>query len=192
MPDSAGVDSDVSRPQFGDSGSGIAEVPRAGRDTTLTGEPQIEFLCPSGHRLHGPASLQGQPGECPECATKFRIPNYDDVSEQEEVVEGAQQEISLDRDDRAAQSGPGLPHPLASLFAKLWAEKPPGAAVELHVGEGETLVPDRFAKDLSRQNHGVFAVKEPGGTHTLTVVAWDSIVRVLVRGVKQLPPEMRE
>jgi hypothetical protein len=47
-------------------------------------EPQIEFLCPNGHRLSGPASLQGRPGQCPECGSKFRIPTYDDVSEDEE------------------------------------------------------------------------------------------------------------
>ena len=183
----AGADSDISRPQLSDSGLGIGEVAPAARAQ----ESQIEFLCPNGHRLHGPPSLQGQPGECPECGSKFRVPNYDDVSDHEEVLEEIQQEISLDA-SAGGGSALALPHPLAGLFAKLWAQKPSGAAVELHLGDGETLVPDRFAKALSRQNHGVFAVKEPGGTHTLTVVAWDSIVRVLVRGVKQLPREMRE
>ena len=48
-------------------------------------EPQIEFLCPNGHRLNGPASLQGRPGQCPECGSKFRVPTYDGVSEDEEL-----------------------------------------------------------------------------------------------------------
>jgi hypothetical protein len=53
-------------------------------------ESQIEFLCPNGHRLHGPVSLQGRPGQCPECGSKFRVPDYDEASDQEAVEdEGA-------------------------------------------------------------------------------------------------------
>ncbi len=81
-------------------------------------------------------------------------------------------------------------HPLAQFFDRLWTEKTGHHAVELHLCNGETLIPDRFAPELSRQSYGVFAVAEPGGTHTMTTVAWASVARVLVRGVKELPPEM--
>jgi len=33
-------------------------------------------------------------------------------------------------------------------------------------------------------------VEDADGTYTLTAVAWESVVRVLVRGVKKLPGEM--
>ena len=62
----------------------------------------------------------------------------------------------------------------------------------VEAANGETLAPDRFARELSQHSHAVFAVKEPDGTHTLTAVAWESIVRVLVRGVKELPKEMSD
>ena len=53
--------------------------------TPSDADPQIEFVCPNGHRLQGPANLRGQPGECPACGSKFRIPGYDNVSDQEET-----------------------------------------------------------------------------------------------------------
>jgi hypothetical protein len=174
-------------------------------------QPEIEFLCPNGHRLHGAASLQGRPGQCPECGSRFRIPTYEDVPEEE----GTEQGIGVGRADAGGESGTVLAeveevgqaalqpqtdhapagerrHPLAGLFARLWTERPSGTVVELHLAGGETLRPDRFAPALSQHSHGVFAVKESDGTHTLAVVAWDAIVRVLVRGLGELPREMRD
>lgn len=34
----------------------------------------IMFLCPNGHRLNAPQRLQGQPGKCPHCNVRFRVP----------------------------------------------------------------------------------------------------------------------
>lgn len=47
----------------------------------------IVFLCPNGHRLNGPKSLQGRPGQCPHCGEKFRIPVYDEEPPQEPLEE---------------------------------------------------------------------------------------------------------
>jgi len=215
----AAGDSSISQPELTDSR--IGETQPGGQPKPAANEPQIEFLCPNGHHLHGPAHLQGRPGECPECGSRFRIPTYDDVPEGEEteldISLGRSEHEEVGRPEHEKGAEPALPqidvtagesatwprfgrtdaadqataaHPLAALFSKLWAEKPPRAAVELHLANGETLVPDQFAQDLSQQSHGVFAVNESGGTHTLTVVAWESIVRVLIQGVKQLPKEM--
>ena len=63
-------------------------------------ERQIEFLCPNGHHLHGPASLQGRAGECPECRSRFRIPIIDEADAEEPLAEpgvAADDEISLDK-----------------------------------------------------------------------------------------------
>ena len=51
---------------------------KAARRSAPSKERQIEFLCPNGHHLHGPASLQGRAGECPECGSRFRIPIIDE------------------------------------------------------------------------------------------------------------------
>lgn len=56
-----------------------AETSGSGAHSTRR-QPQnvIVFLCPNGHRLNGPASLAGQPGQCPHCGAKFRIPSDED------------------------------------------------------------------------------------------------------------------
>ncbi|MGE0606931.1 MAG: hypothetical protein AB7O62_07550 [Pirellulales bacterium] len=81
-------------------------------------------------------------------------------------------------------------HPLCDLFLRLWEERSRGAFVELHLSDGAVIVPERFSKDQSRRSHGLFAIKEPDGTHTLTVVAWESITRICVRRVAKLPKRM--
>lgn len=86
-------------------------------------ERQIEFLCPNGHHLHGPASLQGRAGECPECGSRFRIP----VIEEEEA-----------EPDPLAVSGAsaGLETPVEE---EIRLENPASAAGAEHVDSGEPL-----------------------------------------------------
>lgn len=205
-------------------------------------EGQIEFLCPNGHHLHGPQSLEGTPGECPECAVRFLVPACSGVSDGEEPQSpdhagGAepdikivtadeppnfQDQIEVERgpgtspqvqagDDRAdadvphvVEIPPGVraddsdrphlattAHPLAELFAELWPQRARGAEIELHLSDGETILPDRFARAMSEGSFAMLATTDPDGKHTLTAVAWGSVVRVVVRGLGQLPDEFR-
>ncbi len=62
----------------GSGSSGVRSGAGANKDL-------IEFLCPNGHLLHGSKRLQGHPGQCPECGSKFRIPTYDDSSDEPEA-----------------------------------------------------------------------------------------------------------
>lgn len=59
----------------------------ADENKTEESEDTIVFLCPNGHELHGPSQLQGKPGKCPHCGSKFQIPVYDDGEESEEFSE---------------------------------------------------------------------------------------------------------
>ncbi len=184
-------------------------------------EPQIEFLCPNGHHLHGPASLQGRPGACPECGSRFRIPVIDEAPEEnppeqidlpasggEETGSATAKLRPAKTADAAAaslrnavetpsgrshlavagrQSAAPPSHPLAELVAQLWATKGEQAKVELRLAGGDSLVAESFVKGLSRGSYGVFGVKADDGNWTLTVVRWDTVERVVVKGLKDLP-----
>ncbi len=239
-------------------------------------ERQIEFLCPNGHHLHGPASLQGRAGECPECGSRFRIPVIEEQETEAEPEPGysghplagrgsaepdlpaelevpAEDEISLENPPptmstrcpdheymvpepehvESAQivdfsqvqegGGPGpakqpdtfgersggtldLPtmstrcpvpgraapgtHPLAALFIELWAARGEGSRVEVHLESGSVLLPDGYLKSRSQQDYAVLVTRDPDGCSTITVVPWNSIARIIMRAIKQVPGEV--
>ncbi len=189
-------------------------------------EQQIEFLCPNGHHLHGPATLQGRAGECPECGSRFRIPIIDEpeLEDPEPLLEpqlaGEAEiplvdEISLYSGVRSAQAaadgaepleflqvldapemGPGGisaragMHPLAALFIELWAARDEGSRVEVHLESGSVLVPDGYLKSHSIHDHAVLVAKDPDGRSTVTIVPWNSIARIILRALKDVPGEV--
>lgn len=192
----------------------------------------IVFLCPNGHKLNGPRSLQGRPGECPHCGSKFRIPDYDEDEEDwgedppedtvvdDEIPVGTLVEdgaplgdpVPIDLSeieplevgsfpDAVALGAPGGlplvaegrsggPHPLSELFARLWQEKDHGGIVEVHLTDGTTLTPERYSLQTSAGSHAVFAGQDADGSFTITSVAWESVAKVTVRRVQQLPEDM--
>ncbi len=179
IPNASDSDPNVSRPEFTDSGFSGNKLSSAGGESKK--ERQIEFLCPNGHRLFGPASLQGKPGECPECGSRFRIPVYDDEGagdEQPQEIEfspleeietpnagpsaGAKSRpASHSSNARATADLGGAPttisgrgqsdQSIARLVARLWRLRPKDAAVELRLRGGDTIVPHQFLEKASRQ-----------------------------------------
>jgi hypothetical protein len=183
----------------GASASGIGDKSALRRDL-------IAFLCPSGHKLTGPSKLAGKLGQCPHCGQKFQIPPLD-------VIRAAQQgegnnsmsfgstpthiSSSVGTDGigiaggNDASGGTGV-HPLADLMYRLWSEREHGGIIELHLKDGAILMPDWFEKRLSSRSHGLFAASAADGTVTMTIVPWDGVERVVIRGVVGLPDQMFE
>ena len=84
------------------------------------------------------------------------------------------------------------PHPLAALVIRLWSEREHGGIIELHLAGGAILLPDWFDRRLSQGTHGLFAAQAADATVTMTIVPWETVTRVVVRGVVGLPDGMFE
>lgn len=161
-------------------------------DADGAGEPrddEVVFMCPEGHHLCGPASLVGQPGECPVCHERFLVPSSEEDSEPatpelqlSDLLASAEapQGFSFHGGDEGDAKGIG------ALFAELWKYRALGSAVELHLDSG-VLVPNGFAPESAALSHGVFTLAEPNGAATLSVIAWSTIQRINVRGLYSLP-----
>lgn len=180
----------------------------------------IVFLCPNGHRLNGPASLEGKPGQCPHCGVKFRVPSRDDPPDEEEapsVSSGSSSGIqvvdtvaevpgeeptfnfSFEEPSRSGSSPSNVPpssgisgprSTMADIFTRLWDERERGSVAEIYLANGQVIVPERYARDSSRKSYGVFAVRDPDGTYTVTAINWAAIAKVSVRHLSKLPKKM--
>lgn len=179
-------------------------------------EDTIVFLCPNGHKLNGPSSLQGTPGQCPHCNMRFVIPDFDNLDEEtydagdtdsdlwdeddEDIVEAVDAIEPLPEDASGVSRGNWAPtyptagppsaqadHPMAAVFDRFWGYKRRGSLLKLHLKTGETIVPENYASDLSRGPYAVFTVIDKAENRTLTMIAWDTIARVAVKDIGDLP-----
>lgn len=203
----------------GGGGSSLSADSRASRQAAAsgvavgpaTGPDEIEFLCPNDHLLHGPATSQGRPGQCPVCGSRFRVPSYDEANQPQPAdmaptQDSSSMEIALpepagspggshvESDAKApgawqlAETRERTVHPVAQMLDRFWNLKAQGATVEIRYGEGHRLTPDEWVRSLGSATHAVFGVREPNGTLTLTAVPWEAVQLVIARGVRQLEP----
>ncbi len=125
-----GSGSGIERDSSINSGSGIqrenpAEVHEPANNapakSPASKEPTIVFLCPNGHKLNCPASMQGRPGKCPHCGAKFIIPKEDEGDDSEAGEDEMFNEMLGDADEQAAACGAGessatvMPPPLGNV-----------------------------------------------------------------------------
>jgi hypothetical protein len=146
-----------------------------------------------------PASEKAQPTTESDEFTAFENGLLESAQDNGLAVEGYEMLSTVLSDAPAAGSAAGrtdaMPtnaHPLARLVARLWNEREHGGIVELHLTGGALLVPEWFDAKLSHDSHGLFAVQAADGSVTMTIVPWDSVQRVVVRGVIGLPDGLFE
>lgn len=193
------------------SGSFLTPAMGSGRNLTGGGEIFV-FLCPNGHKLNGPPSLKGKPGQCPHCNARFIIPTDEDIEAASRQA-AADEDLDQTDDDQTAggsarvqsagafSSGhdfhasnshrpPAGAAGLGFIVARLWEQRTEESELEIFLTEGEIIAPDHFAADLSTSDYGVFAVAEGDGSFAVTVVPWSSVRRVGLRKVMELPGEL--
>lgn len=78
-------------------------------------------------------------------------------------------------------------HPAARLVARLWQERAHGGVIELHLVGGSVILPEWYEVNWSRGTHGLFASQAADGTVTMTAIAWDTLEKIVVRQVRDLP-----
>jgi hypothetical protein len=182
--------------------SGSAVTPAMGSGTNLNAAGEVfVFLCPNGHKLNGPPSLKGRPGQCPHCNARFIIPTDEDIAAAEQADDAD------DDDELAAETGidndsvavshlakgsavnnrpPAGPSGLGYIVARLWDQRSEQTELEIFLSEGEIVAPDYFSESLSTSDYGVFAVQE-GEAFTITVIPWSTVRRVGLRRLGELP-----
>jgi hypothetical protein len=91
----------------------------------------------------------------------------------------------------AADAGSsGGENPTAILVARLWAERDHGGIIELHLDGGSVILPEWYDANWSRGTHGLFASPAADGSVTLTAVAWETVRKVVVRQLTEVPNDM--
>ncbi len=207
-----GSKSDIGKSKSDIGNSGVVSGSKIGTESsTGAGKPGVfVFLCPNGHKLNGPASLKGKPGQCPHCGARFVIPE-DDVPEEdiptgeveeeevpagepvedevpiepelaeEEVVEAVVEELEPDPEPIP----PGV-HALGYIVGRLWDHKNETTELEIFLQEGEIISPDHYAEILSTGEYGVFAHKDGDEEYSLSVIPWTAVRRVDLRKVTKL------
>jgi hypothetical protein len=176
------------------------------------------FLGPNGHKLNGPPSMKGKPGQCPHCGARFLIPTDEDVEEtapDQEYEDGAPLEdaeqdalppstptaeaIDFSRlfpGEAAEESGEYPARPpvgaagLGFIVSRLWERRSEASELEIFLAEGEIVAPDYYSECLSTSDYGVFAVQEGDGTYAVTVIPWNTVRRVGMRRIEELPGEL--
>jgi len=190
--------------------SGSVVAPAMGSGNHLPGGGELfVFLCPNGHKLNGPPSLKGKPGQCPHCGARFIIPTDEDIEAAEREAEEELHYHGHDDDsqsdpfgmggigsdrlggDTRAQAGGGHPPPgpaaLGYIVSELWPLRSEEAELEIFLAEGEIVAPDLYCERLSTSDYGVFAVRESDGAFAITVIPWSAVRRVGLRRLNELP-----
>lgn len=89
---------------------------------------------------------------------------------------------------------PAAPNPSRwyELFGWFWSQRDARSVVDLRLKGGQVFQPAWYAASLSDSHFGVFGTQADDGAYDISLVPWDQIERVDVRGCEELPPNRFE
>lgn len=125
------------------------------------------------------------------------VPHAEILDDDLDVVEGqplestaAAPEANVD-DSPSAWNYPAPPPLEASrwseLFTWIWTQRDLRSVVDLHLKNGEVFQPTWYAPGLSDARLGVFGLQADDGTYGITILPWDTVERITVRGCEHIP-----
>ena len=218
-------------PEFEPASSEDDDAPRppplpVGRDSSVeqarsapapAAPETFAFLCPNGHKLSGPLSLQGKAGQCPHCQERFLIPVLDaadPVDEEQETsapppvttsqpsvaafspddVDDIPEGVAIPEEDafpdeEVIPSGSALRNAngFASAWNDLWPLRVSGEPLEVYFAWGGAELVHRYAAHPTDPSLVLLATREDDGRHTIIAARWSSILRIAVRRCEKLP-----
>ena len=77
--------------------------------------------------------------------------------------------------------------PVATLFARLWTTRPKSARIELQFATAKRSSSSNSWLPCPNRAMAYSAWRAPDSTYTLMAIAWDTIARILVCGLLELP-----
>jgi hypothetical protein len=172
----------------------------SGKGNVTAGEVFV-FLCPNGHKLHGPPSLKGKAGQCPHCNARFRIPTDEDLEPPDEELSLGDDHVPAEYSGGAAAHAgdahagnaehvldypPPGPRGLGYIVGRLWDWRTQDTELEIFLAEGEIVVPDYYSEFLSTSDFGVFGMQESDGSYAISVIPWSTVRRVAMRRLSDL------
>jgi len=77
------------------------------------------------------------------------------------------------------------PSRLLEEFIALWDSKTPQSTFEIHLPEGEVIVPTEFSVQKSNSEFGFFG-RNDGGRIQVHIIPWRSVSRIVISGLSDL------
>jgi len=162
---------------------GETQPPESGEPPAQPDSGLIVFLCPNGHRLHGPPQLAGRAGQCPHCGVRFRIPPLTESVEDERLHEPELQGSSSVGDSPTSaveeESGEEIPlEEIEELEAAFEEGAEEGAPTSIEITHVERAV----AEPAGSEFDFLTQAERPGtGTYGLHVVGTEGLERPVAR-----------
>lgn len=154
---------------------------------TGSNEPVVEDLPPF---IDVSATTNAAPSPAPSPAGRASVPPPDDAGPQDWNFDVAAPAAPAFQSGAPSPADDGHANPTARLVARLWAERDHGGIVELHLAGGSVILPEFYEPNWSRGTHGLFASQAADGTVTLTAVAWETVLKIVVRQLTAVPDDM--
>jgi hypothetical protein len=177
---------DVTIPRQGEEGA--ARPPAPPSPALVVGVPDIQFQPPPEPLVEDASATEpaGNDDDAPPGETW----NFIGGKQAEQPAAAGFEPGAWTSSDAEVGLSADAGNPTAVLVGRLWAERQHGGIIELHLAGGSVILPEWYDANWSRGTHGLFASQGADGSVTLTAVAWETVQKIVVRQLTEVPNDM--